>query len=794
MTGILTDGWERSETTNGVPYYIDHETERTHWDHPDMISLLEEIESLNNIKYAAYRTAMKLRAIQKKTQLYMVGLHAIKSTFDGNGIKDGFVDGNLSVEELMTIITAVFENQSGVRGTNRIDVSLASELVLNWILNVYDPGRLGYVPILSFKIGLVVMCSEKVQEKYRYLFLQLCNNQGFLDSKRLKLFLQQMILIPKYIYESAAFSGSSVEPAVRNCFERVSIPEIVSIEEFIEWMIAEPQTIVWLPTLHRLAVSETVKHEAKCNVCKMYPIVGFRYRCLKCFNFDLCQGCFWLGRVNKQHKIGHPTQEYCLVSTQKEDIKDFAKVMRNKVSKKKKKAPQHPSKGRFIPIEMEEAPPSEEEDEDSIDAGTPRKGLPETRKKPEGHTARLPQNELREEDEEPTYAQPVRTRPVKNDEHRLIRHYAKSLTGQPDSTSPDVSQMARDLDSQEKQDLEDLIARLEDDNRALQGEINTIHQLQRHNESEQSIVPAVQEPVKEAFLRHQRERLEAREEVLEEHNYQLQVQLHRLRILLQQGDLPQPVSSAMKSVVQPSPPARSSRTVAEATSVAPQTNHNTPTLSVSRVPQQTTYVSGISSPHILTHSSIPQNTFLTPGPPVPAYPAQYSLTPGVSPPWRNPLIQPHSGDIRGNSPNTSATSLTGPFVPKTAAELGLLDRPVSSTYEGMELSNIVDRMTAAFPMDMYSDMQVDVHNDLFLSASLIGEAMQSMVNTVSRDIGARKGGINSVDAPRFRRDPDEPDFYGQGISGSGEWPREDLDVSSRHSNDSSTEGYEYGPL
>ena len=69
----------------------------------------------------------------------MVGLHAIKSTFDDNGIKDSFVEGNLSVEELMTIITAVFENQSGVRGTNRIDVSLASELVLNWILNVYDP-------------------------------------------------------------------------------------------------------------------------------------------------------------------------------------------------------------------------------------------------------------------------------------------------------------------------------------------------------------------------------------------------------------------------------------------------------------------------------------------------------------------------------------------------------------------------------------------------------------------------------------------------------------------------------
>ena len=42
-------------------------------------------------------------------------------------------------------------------------------------------------------------------------------------------------------------------------FTQVSIPERVSAEEFIEWMIAEPQTIVWLPTLHRLAVSETGK-------------------------------------------------------------------------------------------------------------------------------------------------------------------------------------------------------------------------------------------------------------------------------------------------------------------------------------------------------------------------------------------------------------------------------------------------------------------------------------------------------------------------------------------------------
>ena len=51
-----------------------------------------------------------------------------------------------------------------------------------------------------------------------------------------------------------------------------------------------------------------------------------------------------------------------LKSTQKEDMKDFAKVMRNKVSKKKKRQ-EDPSKGRFIPIEMREVAPSDGEDE-----------------------------------------------------------------------------------------------------------------------------------------------------------------------------------------------------------------------------------------------------------------------------------------------------------------------------------------------------------------------------------------------------------------------------------------------
>lgn len=107
---------------------------------------------------------------------------------------------------------------------------------------------------------------------------------------------------------------------------------------FLSWLQQEPQSMVWLPVLHRLSAAETAKHQAKCNICKEYPIVGFRYdfsnhwllimgckwklyiihlnfffryRCLKCFNFDMCQNCFFSGRKAKNHKLTHPMQEYC---------------------------------------------------------------------------------------------------------------------------------------------------------------------------------------------------------------------------------------------------------------------------------------------------------------------------------------------------------------------------------------------------------------------------------------------------------------------------------------------------
>ena len=166
-----------------------------------------------------------------------------------------------------------------------------------------------------------------------------------------------------------------------------------------------------------------------------------------------------------------------------------------------------------------------------------------------------------------------------------------------------------------------------------------------------------------------------------------------------QGDLSQ-LSPAMKSVVQPPSNPNTSQTTTEVITTAPRPN-NTPTLNDTRGGYPPASAPEISPTYPPTYTSAPENTFLTPGPSMQAYHPQYSLPPGMSSPWRYAYPQQQSGDFRGSSPNASVTSLAGPFAPKTAAELGLLDRPDTS-YEGLELSNCVDRITAAFPLDVQS--------------------------------------------------------------------------------------------
>jgi len=42
-----------------------------------------------------------------------------------------------------------------------------------------------------------------------------------------------------------------------------------------------------------------------------FNLYVYRYRCLRCFNYDLCQTCFFTGDHAKKHDGSHPIEEYC---------------------------------------------------------------------------------------------------------------------------------------------------------------------------------------------------------------------------------------------------------------------------------------------------------------------------------------------------------------------------------------------------------------------------------------------------------------------------------------------------
>ena len=44
--------------------------------------------------------------------------------------------------------------------------------------------------------------------------------------------------------------------------------------------------------------STVIHHGIKCNKCGMNPIVGIRYKCMECDNFNFCENC--------EENVGHP--------------------------------------------------------------------------------------------------------------------------------------------------------------------------------------------------------------------------------------------------------------------------------------------------------------------------------------------------------------------------------------------------------------------------------------------------------------------------------------------------------
>jgi regulator of replication initiation timing len=467
----LPEGWSRGVSgPENIPYFLNHEDETTQWDHPVFSELMASILEMNRVKYCAYRLALKLRKIQQKLCLDLLDLEVAISGFDNHGLKIESHDMAIQVPEMELVLTSIYETLKQEE-PDEVDVPLCVDLALNWLLNVYDPSRQGSIRVLSFKLGMLVLSKGPLTEKYIHMF-KLVAKEKKLNPRQLGFLLHDCIQIPKFLGEANYFGGSNIEPSVKSCFamdlkENQEPPKDIDAKHYLKWIKQEPQSMVWLPVLHRLASAEVAKHNTNCKACKMSPIIGFRYRCLKCMNVDLCHNCFFVGKVAKGHKADHPMQEYCTSTGTSVNLKSFGKSLRNSFRSKnyfKKKQ----SKLGYLPVNAADG--ASEDCCSSPLTLSPNLSV-ESRDLQGSQTSSLQPRLINAADSGVTdISESGRLRP--DDEHDIIARFCHELT---QVENIDFSQLPNSSDSTEDS-VRMAIAKLEEENRQLTKEYESLRE------------------------------------------------------------------------------------------------------------------------------------------------------------------------------------------------------------------------------------------------------------------------------------------------------------------------------
>ncbi|XP_043934190.1 dystrotelin isoform X3 [Protopterus annectens] len=291
----------------------------------------DKAEALNEIPDVVYRTALKLHSLQKRCHLHLIDVSLIKRILAPCQAKMQ-EDGSVSVKDLSVALQRLFHCASKEK-LSPVEPK-AVQLTLNLLTATYDRTGTGFIHLRSVAAALIALSVDSLSAKYRGLFqllIQYGDNQfapgNQVTRSILRILLNDLIKIPAAVSENNKFGD--VENTVKTCFKGVSNPGI-NEEQFMMWLQSEPPLLLWIPTLYRISATEAVVHPVKCSICKIFPITGLRYSCLKCLNCNLCQVCFLIGKESKHHKQSHPMEEHYKSQTSlKENVKHFARIVRN---------------------------------------------------------------------------------------------------------------------------------------------------------------------------------------------------------------------------------------------------------------------------------------------------------------------------------------------------------------------------------------------------------------------------------------------------------------------------------
>uniref|UniRef100_A0A673X106 Dystrobrevin, alpha n=1 Tax=Salmo trutta TaxID=8032 RepID=A0A673X106_SALTR len=294
-------------------------------------------QELDSIRLSTYRTASKLRFVQKKCNLHLVDIWNVIEAFRENGLNTMDLNTEFTVARLEAILSTIFyQLNKRMPTTHQINVEQSISLLLNFLLAAYDPEGLGKMSVFVVKMTLATICGGKILDKLRYIFSQISDPGGIMVYSQFDQFLREVLKLPMTVFEGPSFGYT--EQATRTCFAQ---QKKVSLNTFLDTMMSDPppQCLVWLPLMHRLANVENVFHPVECSYCHSESIMGFRYRCQQCHNYQLCQDCFWRGHASGSHSNQHQMKEY---TSWKSPAKKLSNALSKSLSCASSREPLHP--------------------------------------------------------------------------------------------------------------------------------------------------------------------------------------------------------------------------------------------------------------------------------------------------------------------------------------------------------------------------------------------------------------------------------------------------------------------
>ncbi|XP_059884862.1 dystrobrevin alpha isoform X10 [Delphinus delphis] len=494
-------------------------------------------QDLDRIRLSTYRTACKLRFVQKKCNLHLVDIWNVIEALRENGLNNVDPNIELNVARLEAVLSTIFyQLNKRMPTTHQIQVEQSISLLLNFLLAAFDPEGHGKISVFAVKMALATLCGGKIMDKLRYIFSMISDSSGVMVYGRYDQFLREVLKLPTAVFEGPSFGYT--EQSARSCFSQ---QKKVTLNGFLDTLMSDPppQCLVWLPLLHRLANVENVFHPVECSYCHSESMMGFRYRCQQCHNYQLCQDCFWRGHAGGSHSNQHQMKEY---TSWKSPAKKLTNALSKSLSCASSREPLHP----MFPDQPEKplnlahiVPPRPvtSMNDSMFSHSVPSSGSPFITRSMLESSTRL------------------------DEEHRLIARYAARLAAESTSSpaqqrsAPDIS-FTIDANKQQRQ----LIAELENKNREILQEIQRLR-LEHEQASQPTPEKAQQNPTLLAelrLLRQRKDELEQRMSALQESRRELMVQLEGLMKLLKTQGAGSPRSSPSHTISKPIPmPVRS---------------------------------------------------------------------------------------------------------------------------------------------------------------------------------------------------------------------------------------------